>query len=58
MVQELLYETINSEIEEEILVVERSLYSSQYIFTVKAFNDGNLMYKEYTKINKSVGYFI
>jgi deoxyadenosine/deoxycytidine kinase len=42
LVQKLLYEAINSEIEEEILAVERSLFSSQYIFTVKTFNDGNL----------------
>jgi deoxyadenosine/deoxycytidine kinase len=32
------------------LVIERILYSSQYIFTVNAFNDGNLTYKEYTKL--------
>jgi deoxyadenosine/deoxycytidine kinase len=50
MVQEILYEAINSEIEEEILVVERSFYSSQYIFTVKAFNDGNVTYKELTDL--------
>jgi deoxynucleoside kinase len=53
MTQDTLYESINSEIEDnEILIIERSMYSSQFIFTVKAFNDGNLTYKEYIKITK------
>jgi hypothetical protein len=49
LVQETLNKAINSEIgDDEILAVERSLYSHQYIFTKITFDDGNLTYKEYS----------